>query len=546
VNTRHLIIPSLIALITLSSGTSAVEDGGSYARLARSIEAFGSVFREVTSTYVDTLAPEDLVEVGIDAMLKSLDPYSTYMRGDESEDIDVLTGGSYVGFGFTVGVRDSLLTILEVRADGPAYAAGVRVGDHLVAVDDDRTDTLAPSELRPFSRGLPGSTATLRFTRPGMRDTIVRSIPRASLPLELVGHSQLLPGGIAYVRLVRFGRGSGNAVRDAITSMAQNQKLKGVVLDLRDNPGGLLDAAVDVAEVFVPRGSVIVTTRGRGTRETREYVSQDDPLVPAYPLAVLINERSASASEIVAGAIQDLDRGVILGTQSFGKGLVQTVVPLPNEASLKLTTSRYFTPSGRSIQKVNYGKRASTASTERYLTRNGRPVDGRHGITPDSIITDSVLPSALAYLDAEYAFGRFASRYTARMDSLPASFAVTPAVVDTFVKTVASLPPAKRSPVLAQLADVRRKAVSAGWSGAALQGLDYAERSIERELEKTIRQHQRAVTAQLDREIRARFGAPKAREERALAADPVVRVARELLGSSSYHAILGSQVPSDH
>lgn len=545
-NTHRLIILALVALLTLSTGKSAVEDGGTYARLARSIEAFGSVFREVTSTYVDTLAPEDLVEVGIDAMLKSLDPYSTYMRGDETEDIDVLTGGSYVGFGFTVGVRDSVLTILEVRADGPAYAAGVRVGDHLVAVDGNRTDTLAPSELRPFSRGLPGSTATLRFTRPGMRDTLVRSIPRASLPLELVGHSQLLPGGIAYVRLVRFGRGSGNAVRDAITSMAQNQKLKGVVLDLRDNPGGLLDAAVDVAEVFVPRGSVIVTTRGRGARETREYVSQDDPLVPAYPLAVLINERSASASEIVAGAIQDLDRGVILGTQSFGKGLVQTVVPLSNEASLKLTTSRYFTPSGRSIQKVNYGKRAGDAATEQYLTRNGRRVDGRHGITPDSIITDSVLPSALAYLDAEYAFGRFASRYTARMDSLPASFTVTPAIVDSFVKTVVALPPAKRSPVLAQLADVRLNAVSAGWSGAALHGLDYAERSIERELEKTIRQHQRIVSTQLDREIRARFGTPKAREERTLAADPVVRVARELLGSPSYHAILGSQVPSDH
>lgn len=522
------------------------EDGSSYARLARSIEAFGSVFREVTSTYVDTLAPEDLVEVGIDAMLKSLDPYSVYMRGDETEDIDVLTGGSYVGFGFTVGTRDSLLTILDVRADGPAYAAGVRVGDHLVAVDGNRTDTLAPSGLRTYSRGVPGSMAILKFTRPGLRDTIVRSIPRASLPLELVGHAQILPGDIGYVRLVRFGRGSGNAIRDAIASLREKQQLKGIILDLRDNPGGLLDAAVDVAEVFLPRGSVVVSTRGRGIRETREYTTQDDPIDPSYPLAVLINERSASASEIVAGAIQDLDRGIIVGRPSFGKGLVQTVVPMPNDASLKLTTSRYYTPSGRSIQKAVYRKRAIADSARVYATRNGRRVEERHGIAPDTTVSDSVLPAALAYLDDTYAFGRFATRYTARIDALPAGFTVTPAVVDSFVRSVAALRPADRSPVLAELAKVRSTATSAGWSAAAMQGLDYAERSIDREVEKSIRQNQRVLSAHLDREIRARFDAPSAREERSLAVDPVVRVARELLSTPKYHAILGSQVPSDH
>lgn len=545
-NLRILIPIGIAATLALSAGGTPHEDGSTYARLARSIEAFGSVFREVTSTYVDTLAPEDLVEVGIDAMLRSLDPYSTYMRGDESEDIDMLTGGSYVGFGFTVGTRDSLLTILDVRSDGPAYAAGVRVGDHLVAVDSNRTDTLAPSGLRPFSRGIPGSKAVLKFTRPGRRDTIVRTIPRASLPLELVGHTQILPGGIGYVRLVRFGRGSGTAIREAISTMAAQQKLTGIVLDLRDNPGGLLDAAVDVAEVFVPRGSVVVTTRGRGFRETREYTSQDDPIEPAYPLAVLINERSASASEIVAGAIQDLDRGIIIGRQSFGKGLVQTLVPMPNDASLKLTTSRYYTPSGRSIQKANYRKRQLDTTANVFVTRNGRSVEGRHGITPDSIVTDSILPSPLAYLDDNYVFGRFATKYTARLDSLPTGFTVTPAVVDSFMKSVAALPPSQRSPVLAELTKVRTTATAQGWSATAVQGLDYAQRSIEREVEKNLRQHQNLITATLDREIRGRFGTHQAREERSLAVDPVLRVARELLSTAKYHAILGSQVPSDH
>lgn len=542
---RFIIPIGIAASIALSAGHRP-EDGPPYARLARSIEAFGSVFREVTSSYVDTLAPEELVEVGIEAMLKSLDPYTSYMRGDESEDIDILTGGSYVGFGFSVGTRDSMLTILDVRSDGPAFAAGVRVGDHLVSVDGSRTDTVSPVGLRPFSRGIPGSTSVLRFVRPGMADTIVRTIQRVSLPLEMVGHMQILPGGIGYVRLVRFGRGAGNAVRDAISELAARQTLRGVILDLRDNPGGLLDAAVDVAEVFLPRGSVVVTTRGRGVRETRRYTSQDDPIEPAYPLAVLINERSASASEIVAGAIQDLDRGVIIGKRSFGKGLVQTVVPMPNDASLKLTTSRYFTPSGRSIQKVSYRNKPSGTDSEVYVTRNGRKVEGRHGITPDSTVSDSILPSVLAYLDDAYVFGRFATRYTARMDSLPASFSITPAVVDSFVRTVAALPSSKRSPVLAELSRVRATALASGWSPAAMQGLEYAERSIEREVEKSIRQHQRDVAAHLEREIRARFDTHRAREERTIAVDPVVRVARELLATQRYHAILGSQVPSDH
>jgi carboxyl-terminal processing protease len=328
--------------------------------------------------------------------------------------------------------------------------------------------------------------------------------------------------------------------------MAAQEKLNGIVLDLRDNPGGLLDAAVDVAEVFLPRGSVVVTTQGRGVRETRAYKSQDDPIEPAYPLAVLINERSASASEIVAGAIQDLDRGIIVGRQSFGKGLVQTVVPMPNDASLKLTTSRYFTPSGRSIQKAMYRSRNTDTVTKAYLTRNGRSVEGRHGITPDTAVSDSMLPSALAYLDDNYAFGRFANRYTARMDSLPGAFVVTPAVVDSCVKAIASYPPSKRSPVLAEIARVRTTAVSAGWSTTAMQGLEYAERSIEREVEKSLRQHSKVIAATLDREIRGRFSTHQEREQRTLAVDPVVRVARDLLSTPKYHAILGSQVPADH
>ncbi|HLP28232.1 MAG TPA: S41 family peptidase, partial [Candidatus Didemnitutus sp.] len=353
----HLILAFTVFATGASAAPVPADDASFYLRLARSLESFGAVFREVNTTYVDEVDPEDLVEVGIDAMLRHLDPYSTYMKFDETDDLDMLSTGAYVGFGISVGRRDSMLTIIDIRQDGPAKKSGIRIGDHLIAIDAVRTDTMSPQSLRPHTRGAAGSSAKLRVLRDGRKDTIEVDVRREELPVETVGHAELLPGGIGYVRLARFARGTGLAVRRALSDLQEQTDLRGFILDLRDNPGGLLDAAVDVVELFVPNNSVIVTTRGRDGNEYRSYTSNEEPIEPTLPLAVLINERSASASEIVAGAIQDLDRGIIIGKRSYGKGLVQTMVPLPNEATLKLTTSRYFTPSGRSIQRIDYRTR---------------------------------------------------------------------------------------------------------------------------------------------------------------------------------------------
>ncbi|MBK7576145.1 MAG: hypothetical protein IPI24_01760 [Ignavibacteria bacterium] len=278
---------------------------------------------------------------------------------------------------------------------------------------------------------------------------------------------------------------------------------------------------------------------------------------PPLPLAVLINERSASASEIVAGAIQDLDRGIIIGKRSFGKGLVQTMVPLPNEATLKLTTSRYYTPSGRSIQRIDYRTRRAPVGEPNnaiagadsiahvFKTVNGRSVAELHGIDPDTSVVDSVLPAPIAHLDSEYVFGRFATVYTATLDSLPRSFSVEKGLIDRFVAYVDSLPPAKRSPFLAELATARTKAMSNGWSAASLKSLEQAEKVLDREIGRTIRQNQPLVGERLEQEIRTRFGTDKIRESRALRYDPLVRAATNILSSPQYRLILATQVPTD-
>ncbi len=540
-----------------SAAPVPTDDASFYLRLARSLESFGAVFREVNTTYVDEVDPEDLVEVGIDAMLRHLDPYSTYMKFDETDDLDMLSTGAYVGFGISVGRRDSLLTIIDIRQDGPAKRSGIRIGDHLIAIDAVRTDTMSPQSLRPHTRGAAGSSAKLRVFRDGRKDTIEVVVRREELPVETVGHAELLPGGIGYVRLARFARGTGLAVRRALSDLQEQTDLQGFILDLRDNPGGLLDAAVDVVELFVPNNSVIVTTRGRDGNEYRSYSSNEEPIEPTLPLAVLINERSASASEIVAGAIQDLDRGIIIGKRSYGKGLVQTMVPLPNEATLKLTTSRYFTPSGRSIQRIDYRTRRAPIGEPNnaiagadsiphvYKTSNGRSVAELHGIDPDSAVADSVLPALISYLDSEYVFGRFATIYAATIDSLPSTFSVEKGLIERFVAFVDSLPPAKRSPFLAELASARTRALASGWSSTSLKSLEQAEKALEREIGRTIRLNQTLVGERLEQEIRTRFGTDKIRESRALRFDPLVRAAKNILSSPQYRLILATQVPAD-
>jgi carboxyl-terminal processing protease len=552
------IILTTIVVVSAAARQGSSDDASFYLRLARSLESFGAVMREVSTTYVDDVDPEDLAEVGIDAMLQHLDPYSVYMRGDESEDVDMLTTGNYVGFGISVGRRDSVLTIVDVREDGPAVKAGIRVGDRLLTINDVRTDTMSPASLRPHTRGAIGSRATLRILREGRRDTLTLTITRSELPVQTVSHSEILPGSIAYVRVERFARGTGVAVRKALGELRDRTDLRGIIIDLRDNPGGLLDAAVDLVELFVPRNSVIVSTRGRDASERRTYSSNEDPIEPTVPLAVLINEGSASASEIVAGAIQDLDRGIIIGKRSFGKGLVQTVVPLPNDATLKLTTSRYYTPSGRTIQRIDYRSKRMGTSGEpsgtitgletgepNFTTANGRRLSHHNGIDPDTAVSDSILPGVVAYLDRSDLIGRFATVWSSTRDSLPAGFKVDRTVFDEFMAYVDASPAQKRSPLLRELADARQRALNAGWSAPSLKSIESAERALEREVSKTLRSHQAIICERLEQEIRTRFGNDRARATRALRIDPMVQAARSILASPAYQAILGVQVPTD-
>jgi carboxyl-terminal processing protease len=504
------------------------------------------VFREVNSRYVDEIDPKELVDVGVGAMLEYLDPYSEYFEEEETDEVESITTGSYVGFGITVASIDSVLTITDVREGGSAMAAGIRIGDHLLSIDSTRTDTLLSRELRPYTRGPAGSSARLRLLREGLPDTLDLVLQRSELELTSVGIKEVLTGDIAYVNLVRFSRNTSSELRAALADLRSRSAFKGLILDLRDNPGGLLEAAIDVVELFVPRGSRIVSTRGREDEDLVEYTSQSEPLEPTTPLVVLINNQSASASEIVAGALQDLDRAVIIGSRSFGKGLVQSIIPLSDQSLLKLTTARYYTPSGRCIQRLNYRSDSALTDTSVYTTLGGRRVSATHGIDPDSTVSDSMFTRTIQHLLSGNLIQRFATRSTASLKELPSGFTAGRDQFDGFLRFLAEQPADKRSPLVADLTRTIERARRERWPQTSILTLETARKTLERDLEQALRREQAQIMMLIDLEMRTRFGTATDRDRRLLPLTPTVRAAVDVLSSIRHRQFLTGELPSNH
>ena len=391
--------------------------------LRKNFEIFGAVYEELVTGYVDELDAARMMRTGLEAMLEDLDPYTVFYDEADNADIDILTRGKYGGVGLNVQVRNGRITVSSPIEDASGYKQGIRAGDIITHVAGTPIDGLSLSDVRNLMRGEPGTTVEVIIEREGEPEPIFFILTREEVTLKNVSYSTYVDNdtasGLGYIKLERFGRGASRDVRHALQAMQKDGPVRGVILDLRDNPGGLLEDAFEITELFVPQGLAIVSTRGRTPETERAYRSKKPPLLPETPIVILINELSASASEIVAGAMQDLDRGLVVGTTSFGKGLVQIVKPLPYNTSLKLTTSRYYTPSGRSIQAIDYSRHDGDfeeipdSLRRTFKTAAGRAVQDGGGITPDvevSLGDGSELEQALR---RRAAFFFFANHYAA-------------------------------------------------------------------------------------------------------------------------------------
>lgn len=359
--------------------------------ISKNSEIFHNVLRTIDNYYVDSVDIGKIVNNGIENMLLDIDPYTVYYPQDKQSDIKMLTTGKYAGIGAIIRKYQdcSWIVVEEPYQNMPAHRAGLKAGDEILRVDGMDMKNKTTEFVSDNLRGAPNSKLTVTVRRPGVQDTLDIEIVRSAIALPPVPYYGII-NGYGYILLDSFTEGCSQIVRNAVTGL-MHSKIKGVILDLRNNGGGLLDEAVKIAGLFVPEGTVITTTRGAKASESREYATKSKPVDTKIPLAVLVNNASASASEIVSGALQDLDRAVIIGNRTFGKGLVQSTRTLPYGGTLKITTAKYYIPSGRCIQAIDYSKHNSNGKgslipdslTSIFYTMNGRQVRDGGGIRPD-------------------------------------------------------------------------------------------------------------------------------------------------------------------
>lgn len=393
-------------------------DNDLYFEINKGIDIFGRVYKEVALNYVDQVNPQDFMISGIEGMLSSLDPYTNFIDAYEQKDIDIVTKGKYGGIGATVGLRENEITIVDLIEGYSAQRQGLRIGDVIERIDTVEVNKDNYDRLSEFLKGEPGTSVKLLVKRAQVDEKLKFELVREEVEIKNITFFGFVPqeSNIAYVKLSSFTRSAGDELKNAIIELRNQKEIKNFILDLRGNPGGLLDAAIDVSEKFLEKGQLVVSVMGRDTLSKKNYFAAEEPLINNTPVVVLIDGGTASASEIVSGALQDHDRALIIGENSFGKGLVQTVIPLSHNTSLKITTARYFTPSGRSIQKIDYSKSkvlevSSTISKANFLTDNKRVVFSAGGVNPDSVVvfrTDSPLMEQLL---AQGMFFKYATNF---------------------------------------------------------------------------------------------------------------------------------------
>ncbi|MBR4690840.1 MAG: S41 family peptidase [Bacteroidales bacterium] len=375
---------------------------------AKNLDIFYSLFTEISNSYVDELAPGDIMGRTITEMLKTLDPYTNFIPESDVERYTMMTKGEYGGIGATVAERNNLLMIVDILDNSPAASSGLRVGDFIVEVDGHSIENQPSEESKELLQGQAGTTLRLGILRNGERKSF--AIERKKIQLTSVPYYGMISNDFGYVKLNEFSQDCANDVLSACTELTTNKGAKGLVLDLRDNPGGLLIEAIKIVNMFVPKGERIVYTKGQNTTENSKFSTMAEPFNTTIPLVVLVNSHSASASEIVSGALQDLDRAVVIGEQTFGKGLVQTRKELSHNCLLKITTSKYYIPSGRCIQKLDYSHRDAQGnptivpdSLQRtFYTRNHRPVKDGGGIIPDVVVAEDTSSALLKTLTKEF------------------------------------------------------------------------------------------------------------------------------------------------
>ena len=515
----------------------------------KNLDVFNSIYKELDMFYVDSLEAQKAIRVGIDAMLSELDPYTVYYPEDDMDELEMMTKGKYGGIGSVIRLRkDSTVIIYEPYEGMPAAEVGLKVGDVLLRIDDADLKGMDTEKVCNLLRGEPGTTFLLEVQRPGEKKTRKFKITRRNITVSQIPFHGVLRGDIGYINFIGFTEHSARHFRKAVVSV-KSQGAKSLVIDLRGNGGGSLAEAVDIVNLFVPRGKEIVSMKGKVRSSNYSYKSKNEPLDLDIPIVVLVNNNSASAAEIVAGALQDLDRAVVIGSKTFGKGLVQSVRDLPYNGSLKLTTSKYYIPSGRCIQAIDYKNRregqkdrVADSLANVFHTEGGREVRDSGGITPDVEVKHDTLANILFYLSNDDVLTDFATDYCkTHLTIAPAAeFAVSDTDFETFKRMAVESGFKYDRMSEKRLNDLKKVAEFEGYLKDAEAEFAALEKKLEHNLERDFDNFKSDIKKLIEMEIVKRYYFQRGTVENGLRDDVDFDKAVEILHNpTEYNQILG-------
>jgi carboxyl-terminal processing protease len=537
---------SLLLFIGLAFGATAQNDKGF--EISKNLEIFANVYKNLHTNYVDDVDPGKTMKVAIDAMLASMDPYTNYYAESDMEDVKMQVLGQYGGIGSLIHQEGTNIYVAEPYEGLPADKAGLKIGDRILAVNGESTKGKNNAEVSAAMRGQAGTKVTLRLEREGK--TFDVTITRAEIRLPNVSYSGIVNGNIGYIRLDEFTQNAAKNVREAFKRLKRdNPGLKGVILDLRGNGGGLMGEAVDIVNIWVPQNELVVETKGKVASKNIKSRTRMPAEDVDIPVAVLINSQSASASEIVSGSLQDLDRAVIIGERSYGKGLVQNILPMPYNSQMKVTVSKYFIPSGRCIQAIDYKHRDENGRAIKvpdslktaFSTRHGRTVYDGFGIEPDIEVehpTSSLLSVALYN---RFHFFNYALKFHREHDTIPSpkDFVITEEIYQDFINYLSDKTYDYTTYTENILSDLRKVAEEEDYMDNLKQQIDQLEKTYKEAKKDDLMRHRDEVSQLLKDAILVHYYYRKGCIEGALSDDPDVKKAVEILSSTAeYNRIL--------
>lgn len=543
-----LSISLLVASLSLMAQNASTTSSDKGFEIAKNLEIFANVYRNIHLNYVDDIDPGKTMKTAIDAMLASLDPYTNYYPESDIEDVKMQMLGQYGGIGSIIQQKDDGVYIAEPYEGLPADKAGLKAGDKILSINGESCDGKTTADVSSILRGQAGTSISIKVSRAGKE--FERKLTREEIKMPNVPYYGMVKGNVGYIKLDEFTQEAGKNVREAFRSLKKgNPGMKGLILDLRGNGGGLMNEAVNIVSTFVKGGELVVKTRGKVKSKDISCFTSGDPLDLEIPVVVLIDGNSASASEIVSGSLQDLDRAVILGSRSFGKGLVQNVLPMAYNSQMKVTVSKYYIPSGRCIQALNYADRDENGRAKKvpdslktaFTTKNGRTVYDGFGIEPDVEVEPEYMSGlAIALVQKQLVFDYATQFYRSHESIAPAGkFEITDEIYADFEKFLSDKSYDYSTFTEKFLKELRRVAEEEKYIDALDSEIKNLEQKLKDDKAADLKKHKSEICEMLKSEILVRYYYEKGRIEGLLSSDPQVAKATELINNpQEYKKIL--------